>query len=176
MQKTKEKCRWSFGSRPIQCCDSGQRSNFVYTSLFKSMAFPTPRTSRYPVLVRRGLSGIGLFTQTNIPAHRFVIEYWGEIVDDNKADRVCGRYVFDLGHNRNILGNTRKNTARYINHACRPNCESRTIGTRIYIYSTRQIKTGDEITYDYGNEYFNAFITKEKCRCKTCVKRKERKT
>ncbi len=137
------------------------------------MAYPQPRPSKYPVRVGRSVAGLGLYARTNIPKNRFVIEYWGEIVDDQTADKINGRYLFDLGDGKTISGGTRKNLARYINHACRPNCEARQVQDRMYIFSIKPIKAGEELTYDYGKEYVKTFI-KPHCSCKTCVLRKRR--
>jgi len=49
-----------------------------------------------------------------------------------------------------IDGNVPWNTARLINHSCDPNCEAWIIGRRVYIYSLREIKKGEELTFDYG--------------------------
>lgn len=139
------------------------------------MEFPQPRPSKYPVRVARSAAGLGLCAQSDIPKNRFIIEYWGEIVDDKTADKINGRYLFDIGDGKTISGGTRKNVARYINHACRPNCEARQVEDRVYIFSIRPIKAGEELTYDYGKEYVDTFI-KPNCSCKTCVlKRKNRK-
>ncbi len=140
------------------------------------MRYPVPRPPTYAFRVGRSSSGFGIFVLEEIPARRFIIEYWGKLVRSEIADTVGGRYLFDLENGFTVLGGTRKNIARYINHACRPNAEVRFEKNRIFIYSTKRIKAGEEITYDYGKEYFNMFIKPHGCRCKTCVKRREKKT
>jgi len=127
-----------------------------------------PRAFRQPqfsVIVRRGLSGLGLFAQEEIPRGRFIIEYVGPLVRDAEADRIGGRYLFDLGNGWNIDGAGRANLARYANHACKPNAESRQIGNRIQIWSRKRIAAGEEITYDYGKSYADAFVYVGGCRC-----------
>ncbi len=136
------------------------------------MAYPTPRPPVFPLRVGKSTSGFGIFAVEDIPAKRFIIEYWGKLVPSEVADTVGGRYLFDLENGKTILGSTRKNIARYINHACRPNAETRGSGNRIYIFSTKRIKAGEEITYNYGKEYFTAFIKPHGCRCRTCMKAK----
>jgi SET domain-containing protein len=69
-----------------------------------------------------------------------------------------------------IDGNIKENTARYINHSCRPNCEAEGPKGRIYILSTRNIKAGEELTYDYGKEYFETYIKPFGCKCVKCNK------
>lgn len=136
------------------------------------MAFAFPRPSRYKLRVAKGVSGFGMFAQEDIPAGRFLIEYWGEVVPDAVADKVRGRYLFDLENGKTILGGTRENVARYINHACKPNSEVRVVGNRVYIFSKKRIKAGEEITYDYGKEYVEYFIAPHGCRCASCAKKR----
>lgn len=129
-----------------------------------------PRQPAYPVRVARSSAGLGLIAESDIPPNRFITEYWGEVVDEDTADSVAGKYLFDLGNGKAILGGTRKNIARYINHSCRANSEPRQRGNRIFIYSTKRIHAGEEISYDYGKEYFDAYIGPKGCRCKVCKK------
>jgi len=140
------------------------------------MPYPRPRQPRYSLAVRRAKSGLGLFAQEDIPAGRFVIEYWGEVVSDDRAPEVGGKYLFDLENGRHILGGTRENVARYANHSCRPNCEVRVTGDRVFIWSIRPIAAGDEISYDYGKEYVEAYIAPHGCRCASCVKKRAKET
>lgn len=130
------------------------------------------RPPQFAVRVGRGSSGFGLFAAEDIPKGRFIIEYWGKIVPDAVADKIAGRYLFDLENGKTILGSTRKNIARYVNHACRPNAETRGTGDKIYIYSTKPIKAGDEITYNYGKDYFDSIIKPHGCHCRTCLKKR----
>jgi len=104
-----------------------------------------------------------------------LIEYWGKLVPDEEAQEVGGRYLFELENGKTILGATRANTARYANHSCDPNSEVRVVGNRVFLFSLRRISAGEEITYDYGKEYFNALIKPFGCRCAKCEKRRNRK-
>ena len=136
------------------------------------MPHPLPRPPIFSLRVGKSAAGFGIFAVEEIPAGRFILEYWGELVTSDVADKVGGRYLFDLENGNAILGETRKNIARYVNHACRPNAETRTVGNRIYIFSTKRIKAGEEVTYNYGKDYFTRIITPQKCICKTCVKKR----
>ena len=69
-----------------------------------------------------------------------------------------------------IDGSPRANTARYINHSCRPNARAYRTGVRIWIWSIRDIVAGEEITYDYGKKYFEDFIAPVGCKCEKCLK------
>lgn len=123
-----------------------------------------PRKTAFNVVPRKSAAGLGIFTNVAIPKRRFIIEYWGDVVTEDQANRIGGKYLFELGNGKTINGTTRKNIARYINHSCRPNCEVEVQGNKVFIYSKRAIKTGEELCYDYGKEYFNFFIGKH-CRC-----------
>lgn len=124
----------------------------------------TPRNTAFQLSVKRAASGLGVFTNERIPKRRFIIEYWGDIVTEDEANRIGGKYLFELGNGKTINGTTRKNIARYINHSCRPNCEVEVRGNKVFVYSRRIIAPGEELTYDYGKEYFHEFIGKH-CRC-----------
>lgn len=125
----------------------------------------TPRKTAFDVVPRKSAAGLGVFTNDFIPKRRFIIEYWGDIVTEDEANRIGGKYLFELGNGKTINGTTRKNIARYINHSCRPNCEVEVKGNKVLIFSKRAIKPGEELCYDYGKEYFNHFIAPHGCRC-----------
>ena len=69
-----------------------------------------------------------------------------------------------------IDGSPRSNTARYINHSCAPNAEAIISGRRVWIWSKRAIKAGEEVTYNYGKEYFDAHLKPRGCLCIKCAK------
>ena len=139
------------------------------------MQYPFPRPPRFPVCVQRSVSGLGLFAQDEIPKGRFIIEYWGKLMSDEAAQKIGGKYLFEIGNGKTVEGSTRKNTARYANHSCRPNSETRTQGNRVYLYSIKKVRAGEEITFDYGEEYYDAFIKPHGCRCVKCGKGRKRK-
>ncbi|MFA5935311.1 MAG: SET domain-containing protein-lysine N-methyltransferase [Patescibacteria group bacterium] len=139
------------------------------------MPYPSPRPSTFSLHVGRSATGFGIFADEDIPKGRFIIDYWGKLVPSEVADGIGGRYLFDLENGKTILGGTRKNIARYVNHACRPNAEVRISKNHVYIYSTKRIKAGEEVTYDYGKEYFDEFIKAHRCLCRTCVKKRKYK-
>jgi len=132
------------------------------------MGYKKPRRGKYRISVKRGLSGLGLFAEVAIPRGEFVIEYWGRVVSDDEADIVGGKYLFRIDGGKTILGNHRENLARLMNHACKPNCEAELDGTRIFIYTRRKVKAGEELAYDYGKEYFDDHIGIA-CRCNSCI-------
>jgi uncharacterized protein len=129
------------------------------------------------LVVRRSATGLGLFAVEPIPANKRLIEYIGPIISAEEADRRGGKYLFELDEKRAIDGSSRSNTARYINHSCRPNAKGYTSGRRIWIWSLKAIKTGEEITIDYGKDYLDAHIKRCKCgKCPTPRGQKPQKT
>lgn len=120
--------------------------------------------------VKRSKSGLGLFTLAPIKKGEFVIEYVGDIIDNKEADKRGGMYLFQTNKNRFIDGSSRKNIARYVNHACKPNCEIDIIKGHVIILSKRNIKAGEELNYDYDTEFFVEHIEPYGCRCSSCKK------
>lgn len=112
---------------------------------------------------------LGLYTQTDIPANTEVIEYSGEKISMSEADarekendKTGITYLFILDENFCIDGAVYGNDAKYINHSCEPNCEIIYKDGKIFVYSGREIKAGEELTFDYC---FDKNSKKEICRC-----------
>jgi SET domain-containing protein len=110
-------------------------------------------------------SGLGVVTLEPIEKNGFIIEYVGPILTKEQADKRGGKYLFETNKNRFIDGTDRSNTARYLNHSCKPNCEIDIKGGHVIILAKRGIKAGEELEYDYGKEYFDEFISRHGCRC-----------
>jgi len=131
---------------------------------------PIPQTF---LKIKRSYAGLGLFATTLIHPGEY-IEYTGELIPTKQANRMIGaRYLFEINSNWTIEGSARKNLARYINHSCNPNCEAVQVGKRVFIKAMCEIKSGEELGYDYGNEYYDEFIKPHGCRCKFCTDKKE---
>ena len=119
--------------------------------------------------VRRTTTGLGLFTREPIAAGKRIIEYVGPIVALAEANASGGKYYFELDEKRAIDGSARSNIARYINHSCRPNAQAfTTTRGRVWIWAKRALRAGEEITINYGREYFDIFIKPKGCKCKPC--------
>lgn len=134
--------------------------------------FPDPMPARVKLRVMRSRTGLGLFALEPIPKGAFIIEYVGEVISTEEGDRRAAKnkYIFAIDETRDIDGSPRWNLARYINHSCRPNADAEEINGRIFITAKRNIMLGEEITYDYGKEYFDDFIRPKGCRCAHCAK------
>ena len=123
------------------------------------------------VTVRRSRAGLGLFAGEDIAKGDYIIEYTGDRISAEEADRRGGKYLFDVTDNLVIDGKGREHTARYINHSCRPNAEAEhdEDTDRIFIRAKKRIAAGEEITCHYGKEYFTDIIEPIGCRCDECT-------
>jgi uncharacterized protein len=125
--------------------------------------------SSWKFAVRKTRTGLGLFSNTIFSKGELVIEYTGALISNADADRRGGRYLFQVNSRWTVDGTGRENLSRYINHSCDPNCIAYTRGKRILIYARRAIGPGEELSYDYGKEYFDAFIGPKGCACPACA-------
>lgn len=114
---------------------------------------------------RSPIHGNGVFAIADIPAETELIEYRGRLLTHAQADRLYDgtsstghTFLFTLNKSYVIDANTDGNVARWINHSCAPNCravvqESATKKPRedrVLIETLREIRVGEELTYDYG--------------------------
>lgn len=125
--------------------------------------------------VKKSSAGLGLFAVADFKKGELVIEYTGERITEAEANRRGGKYLFELNDEWTIDGKGRENIARYLNHACKPNCEPELSEdeTQIFIYAKRAIKAGEELTYHYGKMYFDDLIGKDNCRCASCCAKRD---
>lgn len=120
--------------------------------------------------VGRSSAGLGIFATDTIHPGMY-LEYTGTLISTEDANKKQGaRYLFEINSKWTIDGSPRSNTARYFNHSCEPNCESCPKGTQVFIVATREIQKGEELTYNYGEEYVDEFIKPHGCRCRSCTK------
>ena len=128
---------------------------------------------------RSGIHGKGVFAVQPLAEGEAVIEYTGEIISWREALRrhphdpgdpnhtfyfhIDDKHVIDAKHGGNA--------ARWINHACSPNCEADEQAGRVFIRALRNIGAGEELFYDYGlsvDERYTAKLKKQyACRCGT---------
>lgn len=129
------------------------------------LLFPMKDIGNDNIIVRSsGIHNRGVFAKHGIKKGARVIEYKGEKVTKAVSERRCdvaianhkkdnnhgAVYIFELNKRHDIDGNVDYNTARFINHSCNPNCETEIIRGKIWIIAIRDIKKGEEITYNYG--------------------------
>jgi SET domain-containing protein len=122
-----------------------------------------------PYVIKRTETGLGLITLKAISKGTRIIEYFGPLVPNEEVEKRTGKYFFELNDKFSVDGSPRDNIARYINHSCRPNAEAIiSRNERIWIWAKRDIKAGEELTYDYGKDYFDNVIKPMGCRCVRC--------
>jgi SET domain-containing protein len=124
--------------------------------------------------VGRSKTGLGVFATCSIKKGTYIVDYFGKKIASLDAERLRTRYLFELNDRWTIDGSARANTARYINHSCKPNSEPVVVRDKVRIRAIRNIAPGDEITYDYGRDYFRAFIERIPCKCDACESRNTR--
>jgi uncharacterized protein len=129
-----------------------------------------------PRIVRRQspISGWGVYAAQTIPRETRIVEYKGQLIPQAEAaDResrylprhriwiftINGRWARDAAFGGNI--------ARYVNHACHPNCYVEIFGRHIWIIASRRIRTGEELTYDYNTDG----VAGIPCRCRPRCRR-----
>jgi hypothetical protein len=132
-----------------------------------------------PYRVGRSRTGLGLFATKPIKKGAKIIRYFGPLLDskNEKHDGIENKYLFELNNRWTIDGSVRKNIARYINHACKPNAESDVNARkrRVVIRAIKKIEPGEEINYDYGTDYFKAYLKPIGCKCDACEKKRKKK-
>lgn len=126
---------------------------------------------------RSGVHGKGVFAVAPIAKGEIIIEYKGEVISWAEALRRHPHdpkdpnhtFYFELETGDAIDAKYGGNAARWINHACKPNCEADEINGRVFIKALRELKPGEELFYDYGlsiDEKYTKKLKKEyECRC-----------
>lgn len=126
--------------------------------------------------IKRTVTGLGLVALKRIPKGKRIIEYFGPLITNEEVERRNGLYFFGVNGKWSIDGSGRHNLARYVNHSCKPNAEAIVSQRgRVWIFAMKNIKPGEEITYDYGEEYFEGVIKSKGCRCQDCRHGRRRK-
>jgi hypothetical protein len=126
--------------------------------------------------VGRSKTGLGLFATDVILKGTIIAVYRGRYLRNEEADKLADRgnkYLYEINSRWTIDGSNRRNLARYANHSCRPNAESDvTRQKKVIIRAIKKIRPGDEITYDYGEDYFDLIIKPLGCKCDKCQEKR----
>ncbi|XP_055375001.1 nuclear receptor binding SET domain protein isoform X2 [Condylostylus longicornis] len=119
-----------------------------------------------PVAIRKTTGkGFGLVCTAPIAEGAFIIEYVGELIDDEELKRRIEEkqkekdshyYFFSIESNLTIDAGPKGNLARFMNHSCEPNCEPQmwTVNgvKRIGLFAKYDIKEETELTFHYNFE------------------------
>ena len=136
-----------------------------------------PSTSPLIAVYDSPIHGRGVRAVMNIKKGARVIEYLGERVSHDEADRRYDEKGQDDGHtflfiasNRTVIdAGVNGNEARYVNHSCAPNCETVIEKSRVFIEAIRNIQAGEELGYDYQLTWEStddpAELANYACRC-----------
>eukprot|EP01018_Ginkgo_biloba_P019462 Gb_16572 [translate_table: standard] len=120
--------------------------------------------------------GWGLLADQDVKAGQFIIEYCGEVISCKEARRRSQAYeaeglkdafIICLNRSESIDATRKGSLARFVNHSCEPNCETRkwtVLGEiRVGIFAKQDIPAGTELAYDYNFEWYGG--AKVRCRC-----------
>lgn len=111
-----------------------------------------------PYVIRKSsIAGRGAFATRRIAKGERIVEYRGERISQEEADRrypdtpgeAHHTFLFALDDDTVVDGGVRGNSSRFINHSCGPNCEAVIEDGRIWIEALRTIAPGTELVYDY---------------------------
>ena len=123
------------------------------------------------VIRRSAIHNAGCYTKAAIKKGTQIIEYTGPRLTVAEANRkyknAVRTYLFGLDDEKHVIDG--EGTAAFINHSCSPNCEPDEIGGRVWVFALRNIKAGEELTYDYSlydGELEDASICH--CKAKNC--------
>jgi uncharacterized protein len=128
--------------------------------------------SARPVRIGRSATGLGLFATKPIAPGAYIVTYRGKRIPTAEAQvrerRFGAKYMFEINRRWTIDGSSRHNLGRYINHSCDANTEARLRNGQMVFVALRRIAPEEEITLDYGEEYFDLYLKASGCRCAAC--------
>jgi SET domain-containing protein len=117
---------------------------------------------------RSKIQGWGVFATRRITKNTRIVHYAGEKITNKESLRREARYlkngrIWCFKLNRLYVRDAAVggNIARYINHSCSPNCYTEVIGDTIWIRAARNIRSGEELTYDYATDGVGSLT----CKC-----------
>ena len=121
------------------------------------------------MLRRSKIHGRGVYARKDIPNDTRLIEYAGERISNAEADRRYDDEAMAKHHTFLFILNERwcidaavgGNISRYINHSCDPNCVAWIEGQHIWIDSQRNIKKGEELSYDYEYDFLPEYTVED---------------
>ena len=124
---------------------------------------------------RSRIQGWGVFATRPITKNTRIIDYAGEKIPNKESLKREIRYLkqghiwcFALTTRTAVDAGVGGNIARFINHACKPNCYTQILGRTIWIRAARHIAAGEELSYDYHTDGEKVI----QCRCRPGCKRR----
>ena len=147
------------------------RDNVSFLQMSKAVSLPKVERKK------SRLHGYGVFALETINKNTRIIDYAGELISNRQSEKREDKYlskgciwVFRVNRNWSRDAAVGGNVARFINHSCTPNCWIEVDGkTRtIWVRAAKQIRKGQELTYDYNTEGDKVIP----CRCRPGCKTK----
>jgi SET domain-containing protein len=126
---------------------------------------PATPTARFAVLASP-IEGRGAFALRRFEAGDRIVQYDGERISKTESLRRCeggNCFIFALDAEWDLDGDQPDNPARFVNHSCDPNCEARLDKGAIWLIARRNIRPGEELTFDYG--YDLTEYRQHRCHC-----------
>jgi SET domain-containing protein len=114
------------------------------------------------------IAGLGLFAAQEIKKGTRIIQYIGERIDKDEGTKRLAQgnaYIFTFNDRYDIDGKELRNTARYSNHSCDPNCDIALTTRTIWLVALRDITDWEELTYNYGYDFDPATYRDFPCHC-----------
>ena len=143
-----------------------------------SPTVPSPAGGRRIQVRRSGVHGKGVYALVDLAEGETLIEYTGEVITWDEAQRRHPHdpadpnhtFYFHIDDGHVIDAKHGGNSSRWINHSCSPNCEAEeTPEGRVFIRALRNIPAGEELFYDYGlvidEPYTKALKAEYPCWC-----------
>ena len=136
-----------------------------------------PKAVSFPTIERKRskLHGYGVFAGEAINKNKRIIDYAGELINNRQSEKREDKYlakgciwVFRVNRNWSRDAAVDGNVARFINHSCTPNCYIDVVDKTIWVRAAKNIRKGQELTYDYNTEGDKVIP----CRCRPGCKTK----
>ncbi len=135
-----------------------------------------PTSNTFPKIIRKRstLHGYGVFATEPINKNKRIIDYAGELITNKQSEKREDRYlskgciwVFRVNRNWSRDAAVGGNVARFINHACKSNCWIEVVDKTIWVRAAKNIRAGEELTYDYNTEGDKIIPCRCRPNCKT---------
>jgi hypothetical protein len=118
------------------------------------------------------IHGTGGYARKDIPSGTRIIEYVGERINKAESASRCeaeNAYIFTIDDDCDLDGNVSWNPAKFVNHSCTPNCEAEWDEGHIFINALRDIRQGEELSFNYGYDLEDFSDNVCQCRTANCV-------
>lgn len=134
--------------------------------------FPVESGNDFLEVRQSAIHGTGGYARQDIASGTRIIEYVGQRIDKVESAKRCeaeNAYIFTIDDTHDLDGDVAWNPAKFINHSCAPNCEAEWDEGRIFINALRDLKQGEELTFNYGFDMEEYHEHVCQCRTPACV-------